>query len=306
MITKVEISNFQSHKQSTLEFTPGTNVIIGKSDAGKSAVFRAMNWVISNRPLGDSFRSEWGGDTKVTLYTCKGDVVQRVKSNNKNEYVINGKSLKAFGSEVPDEVTEILRLDSFNIHAQMDPPFLLSNTPGEAARLLNKAASIDDIDRTISGLKKAHTNITNNIKHDEQALAEYSEQIEQYSNLPEIEKMIKQVECLEEKKTKKCAELKQLENLTERIIVVGEELEESDHVPELLKKLKNIEQIYSSWQNKAEKARSLKWLVTEVKETKEKVARAERAIKDIEEQYHELAPEECPLCGNKMNMKKTG
>ena len=36
MIIKVEIENFQSHKNTVLEFVPGTNVVIGESDAGKS------------------------------------------------------------------------------------------------------------------------------------------------------------------------------------------------------------------------------------------------------------------------------
>ena len=37
MISSVHIKNFQKHKDLSLEFTPGINVITGKSDAGKSA-----------------------------------------------------------------------------------------------------------------------------------------------------------------------------------------------------------------------------------------------------------------------------
>ncbi len=304
MIERVEIENFQSHKKSELKFVPGTNVIIGKSDAGKSAVFRAINWVTSNRPLGDSFRSEWGGDTKVTLFTTEGNTVTRIKSANKNEYIINNQSLKAFGSEVPEEVLSVLQLDSFNIQAQMDSPFLLSNTPGEAARLLNKAASIDDIDKTISGLRKSHATITRTIKYDEESFLNYSEQIKQYANLPEIEKMVKQVEELEKKRVQKVTDLDRLEELTHNIEFVQKELEESDHVPELLKKCQSAEQIYISWKSLSEKTQALKRLLSQIQQTEEKADRTEKTIISIEQEYHKLAPEICPLCGNKMKGKE--
>ena len=88
MLTRVEISNFQSHKHTVLEFIPGTNVIIGGTDTGKSALFRAINWVCSNRPLGDAYRSEWGGDTRVVLHTSEGNIIERFRSDTKNEYTI--------------------------------------------------------------------------------------------------------------------------------------------------------------------------------------------------------------------------
>jgi len=66
MIKTLSIQNYQSHKDSTLEFDPGVNVIVGSTDSGKTAIIRALRWLIWNRPNGDSFRSTWGGDTKVT------------------------------------------------------------------------------------------------------------------------------------------------------------------------------------------------------------------------------------------------
>ena len=203
MISKVEIENFQSHEKTVMEFDPGVNVLIGKSDRGKSAIFRAINWPISNRPLGDSFRSEWGGDTRVVLFTSEGNKVERlrstVKSASRNEYILNDQVLKAFGTEVPEEVQNILQIDAFNIQAQMDAPFLLSSTPGEAARLLNKAASIDAIDQTVAGIKNALQKIDADTKYKERQLEKYQQDIKLYDNLPEIELAIEAVEGLEKK-----------------------------------------------------------------------------------------------------------
>ena len=74
MITKIEIKNFQSHKDTMIDFDKGINSICGESDNGKTAIIRAIRWVIENRPLGtDKLNSFWNKDFKeemsVKLYT---------------------------------------------------------------------------------------------------------------------------------------------------------------------------------------------------------------------------------------------
>ena len=76
MIKKLHIRNFQSHKDSRLIFSDGVNVIVGNSDSGKSAILRALNWVITNRPSGDSYISNWGGPTYVIVETEEGTVIR--------------------------------------------------------------------------------------------------------------------------------------------------------------------------------------------------------------------------------------
>src|SRR5690606_24238588 len=122
------------------------------------------------------------------------DVIERIKTATRNVYIVNGKALTAFGSEVPEQVSEILRMDEANIQSQMDVPFLLAVSPGEAARLLNKAASIDDIDYTISNLRSEYQKISNNIKFNEGKLKDYEKQIKQYDNLPELEEKLERAE----------------------------------------------------------------------------------------------------------------
>ncbi len=197
MLAQVTIQNFQSHKKTLLDFVPGTNVIIGESDAGKSAIFRAINWVLTNRPLGDSYRSEWGGETKVVLHTTDGHIIERVRSDGVNMYVLDGVELKAFGTEVPADVVDVLQIDAVNIQAQMDPPFLLACSPGEAAQQLNKAASIDDIDRSIGWLKKEHAADLRLVKHKESALEEHMHQMAKFDDLDELQALVEQAEKVE-------------------------------------------------------------------------------------------------------------
>jgi len=394
MITKVEIYNFQSHKKSIMEFVPGTNVIIGASDTGKSAVFRAINWVCSNRPLGDSFRSEWGGDTHVILHTSEGNTIERIRTATKNAYIINGQVLEAFGHSVPEDVLNILQIDSANIHAQMDPPFLLSSTPGEAAQMLNTAASIDDIDHTIAGLKRSYNQIDIDIKHAKKQHSEVSEQLKKYENLPIIEKKLREVEQQEVYRGEMEESLEDLRRFTQKGNHINSQLRDTEYIPILLEKcgevekrntryqntleqveklektinkarkiqeelketihidngfviLKNTEETFSKWKSKTEqmaqvrralnRAREVKTVLSSTRyfkkgsrlleeaeevfsnwkeknyqqeqlkqvmnqavRNKRELDRLKRKVEKLEEEFHELAPEQCPLCGNRL------
>ena len=269
MIIKVEIENFQSHKNTVLEFVPGTNVVIGESDAGKSAIFRAINWVITNRPLGDTFRSDWGGDTRVAIYTAEGDVIERIKTATRNVYTVNGKALTAFGSDVPEQVSEILRMDEANIQSQMDVPFLLAVSPGEAARLLNKAASIDDIDYTLSNLRSEYQKVSSNIKFNEGKLKDYEKQIRQYDNLPELEEKLERVEEAEkelEKHEQKLAKLTQLVSGVRRIYT---ELEKTKNIQQITQKFEQILSGYNDYEEQRKRLDKLEQIAQKVKVQRE-------------------------------------
>jgi exonuclease SbcC len=57
-IKKVTLKNFQSYSDHTVEFTSGLNVLEGTSDSGKSAILRAISFVLHNSPRKDSFIQE--------------------------------------------------------------------------------------------------------------------------------------------------------------------------------------------------------------------------------------------------------
>src|SRR5665647_764854 len=78
MIKSLEIHNVQSHKDTFLEFDPGVNVIIGSSDSGKTAILRAIKKVVFNRPLGDSFISNWAKEYFIRITTSE-DTITRSK-----------------------------------------------------------------------------------------------------------------------------------------------------------------------------------------------------------------------------------
>ena len=200
MILKLNISNFQSHKDTTLTFSPGVNVIVGQSDSGKTAILRALRWLIWNRPNGEAFRSDWGGTTSVEIVIPERHSIEsgthkdqttlmRLKSTQNNQYLLNGTDhvYKAFGSSVPEEVQKVLNIDDTNLQKQFDSPFLISNTPGEVAAYFNKIAHLDQIDRSTSSVNSSISSLNSKKKLDDIRLKKLQESALQFEYLDKFE-----------------------------------------------------------------------------------------------------------------------
>ena len=125
MLTNLKIENFQSHKSTNLCFDKGVNAIIGKSDNGKTAAMRALYWVIKNKPNGKSFIRHGKTTAKVEL-KVNGNSIVRMKNDKENQYILNGEILKAFGQDVPEEITELTRVDL--LATIFPPPFPSSSS----------------------------------------------------------------------------------------------------------------------------------------------------------------------------------
>lgn len=165
MIKQLKIRNYQSHKDAELNFRPGVNLIVGDSDCGKSALLRALRWLVFNRPSGFTFQSHWakkGEDTAVEVALSDGNVARRVRNNKDNQYWLSTleEPLEAVRTDVPEEVKAVLRMDALNVQRQGDKPFLLDESPAEVARVLNTVAGLENIDA-------AHTRVAGKIRENQ-------------------------------------------------------------------------------------------------------------------------------------------
>lgn len=196
MITKIEIKNFQSHKHSVIDLSNGVNVIVGTSDSGKSAIIRALRWLIYGRPRGDAFRSHWGGDTSVKITLSNGNTIERIKTNTTNIYIINEeKKLKAVGNDVPEEVLSLLQMEEINLQKQIDQPYLLSNTPGEVAAHFNRMADLSKID---TSLQYVNSELRKNKQEIQRLETNAKEHRTLYQSFDWLEEAEKQVEVLKQ------------------------------------------------------------------------------------------------------------
>lgn len=159
MIKSLILKNFQAHKDSTIEFNKGVNVIIGPSDSGKSSIIRALRWVFENRPMGGNFKN-WSAGKKDTVEARvnfeEGTFISLIRAGETNLYYTSldeENPLEALKGAVPEEVQTLTNFAEYNLHKQHDNYFLLEETGGEIARKMNSLVGIAIIDKMFSNLK---------------------------------------------------------------------------------------------------------------------------------------------------------
>jgi len=199
MIQSIYLRNFESHRNTKIEFGPGINIIGGKSDHGKSSIIRGLYWIKDNKPSGPSVISFWNRDSKsnpkkhtfAEIVLSNGTTIRRELSSDLKGYFISGKEdikLEAIGQTIPEEVTKILRLSEVNIQYQFDRPFLLSDSPTEVARFFNKTIRLDVIDRVQAKAEKMRKDINRDIGDGELRIKKLNNDISEYDWIEKVEK----------------------------------------------------------------------------------------------------------------------
>ena len=199
IIDSLEVFNFQNHKHSYLEFHPGVNVIVGLSDAGKTALIRAFRWIIWNRPKVNDFRSRWGGETRAIIRIDK-DTIER-SQDKFNAYTLNKMEFRAIRSDVPEEIAKALNFNEINLSQQFDRPFLLDSSPGDVAQHFNRVAHLDIISTSSKRVQSWLRKIEQELEATKQQLEKEKTNLLQYENLELFETAVSQLERLERKHT---------------------------------------------------------------------------------------------------------
>lgn len=203
MFRFLDIENFQSHEKTRIDFDKGVNVIFGLSQAGKTAITRAMRLLIDNRPLGGKFFSDFAGDkgdTKITLGLDGSQDISIIKSIRidkdgdkkvtKTSYTIGEMEFSSPKDQVPDQVTAALNVSELNIQRQFDPPFLVSSSGGEIAKTINRITRLEEVDDWVSELTSEINTGNRDIGRMEQEVKSLIQEIEIYKDIDETEKVI--------------------------------------------------------------------------------------------------------------------
>lgn len=270
MIQSLSIQNFQSHKLTKLNFHEGLNIITGTSDSGKTAIIRALRWVTTNKPTGNSFRSKWGGKTEVSILV---DDVEITRSKDKQEEYLFGNldPFHAFKTEVPEEISKHLNLQDINLQSQMDSPFLISSSAGEVASHFNKVARLDKIDTATANVNSWIRELTADIKYKTNQQKELEEKVEKFKYLDKFEIEVEVLEGMESK-------LKNLRSKGEKLTDLLWKLEEITasifQESEILKIEPLLNQILSSIEQKDvndQKRIKLRKFTAQIRETEDRL-----------------------------------
>lgn len=159
-LDRIIIEYIQSHKKTILDLDEGVNIIHGISGSGKTAILRAINLLVNNRPSGARFYSNFApeeGDSNV-IFRFSDDteisLTKRVKRNKKDRkksliktiYSIGGKEFEP-GTDIPAPVRSYLNIGEINIQKQFERPFLILSSPGEIGRTINRITQLEEADQ---------------------------------------------------------------------------------------------------------------------------------------------------------------
>jgi exonuclease SbcC len=286
-IEAVELKNFQSHLDSRLEFDADFNVITGPSDQGKSAIVRALRWVLYNEPLGDEFIKAGHKECQVRLELDNGFKIIRRRTPSKNGYIIvdpDGEQqvFERIGREVPPEITNLhqmpkVELDTdyettLNVDYQLDGPFLLTESGSNRAKALGRMLDVHLID---AASRSTNTEISRIKQQEKELTAEVGRLEEELQEFTDLEKLAQEIE----NKEKLLAEIKdkqqrlaRLKSLRDKWNTVQEKIARLQKIKQEIGDLQTVkdklvtaeetrgqfrswEKLSSSWQQKEKKIR---------------------------------------------------
>ena len=260
-ITSVTLKNFQAHKDTTVQFDKGLNIIVGESNNGKTSILRGILWAIDNQPLGNDFIMAGENDCSVTINFSDGTYIKRGRTvKNTGYYEIryiddNGKYIdqtyRGFTNAVPVEVANVHQMPKVNITkdiethlnvlSQLDGPFLLTESPLVKASAIGRITGTHVIDAAI---KESNKTIQSNRK----LVKSYSEDLQQKENerkqLPDIKSMetftkkyayiVKYITKLNDSVIKLNADLQQISQYQQQMMQEKERCERLKKVAALL------------------------------------------------------------------------
>jgi len=304
MIKTINIQNFQSHKETNLELANGVNVIIGRSDTGKSAIIRALRWLIWNRPTGEEFRSTWGERTDVTIEIDE-EIIGRIRDKQRNQYELGTPSIvfKALSTDVPEEISKLLNINEINLQQQLDSHFLLSSTPGEVAQHFNRVAHLEKIDSMLKSISGWIRQIEQDIRSSERRQEELEGELKQFDHLDKFEADVEVLERMDQDLQKKYRDKQQLTTLIKSIEQVGEQIEKASFILKDETLVNDVLELYARRNDLNTHRQRLNTLLYNLTTVQEKLVTGEKNVLKFEKIFRDKFPDICPLCGQTVKHK---
>lgn len=195
MLNNFNIINFQGHRNTLLEFSPGLNVIIGPSGVGKSSIIRALKFLFFNTPKGTSFLRRPDGDKVILSIDSINYSLKRIRNKNTNEIYLNDQKWVDFATEIPEAIIKATNIRpvfvdedlSFNLQftSQIDPhePFLLAESDSLRAKFLNRLSGSHIIDIVLRDLSQDLKKESNEIDRLKDSLNRVQNELDKYKDL---------------------------------------------------------------------------------------------------------------------------
>lgn len=227
-IDKVEIKNFQVHKDISVNFANGLNTIIGESNAGKTAILRSIYWALYDKPNGSDFITTGQKSCSVKVFLSNGYCIERKRSRTSSgSYILtkpDGKSqeYKGFGNNIPIDIINAHQMPEIkisgnpyrlNISAQLDAPFLTCSTSNERMAMIGALVDADRADAAKKAILSEKRSLSMSIRKTDELKDNETKKLDKYSNLDKLNTKLQTLEMVDAKLDKDEMQLKELEDL---------------------------------------------------------------------------------------------
>lgn len=290
---RVVIENFQSHGRTEIHLTDGLNVFVGPSDSGKSAILRALRWLLYNQPRGSDFMRVGKDRCRVSLTLTDGITIIRERSSSNNRYILRNSDgeervFEGFGGQVPLEVMEAhgmhpLKMDAdWNLPAQfgtqLEEPFLLSETGGVKAKSIGRISGAHIIDLALQSTVKDQKHLATEIRYLNQETGRLTEALQPYTDLPRLVKGLERSEAIYAEVREKEKKLERLQQLRQTWATCRQKKEETRHRLDSLRSLPVLEGQLTGVEGKLQRAKELDRMWRRLRDLRHKRTRAEAVL----------------------------
>jgi DNA repair protein SbcC/Rad50 len=289
------VRNFQCHKRIVLEFAPTITTLVGPTDAGKSALLRALRWTCLNDFVGSDFIREGAAATGIKLvfrHRKEDHTITRKKGERLNTYALDEKEFKSFATNVPEDITQALQLSPINFQSQHDSPFWFTESAGEVSRRLNAVVDLSVIDTVLSKVASVLREAESMVRVSEQRQRDLDETQKELE--PQLER-ITHYEKLQEQNEAHRQKIKNTDRLASLLDGVGEYSARIQRPPDFAP----IAELYQRSGSLRQKVSRLDNLLEEITEMEQTIERTAQESLEAALVFHKsIRGQRCPLCQN--------
>lgn len=197
---KLSIENFQSISKGELIFHKGTTVIIGQSNSGKTATFRALKACLLNPSGSQRFIKNEAKSASVLLEYDGNQIIWK-RTPKESSYIINGETFLKTGSSNAFKIMEdtgFVRDDNdtiMNIEEELQLPFPFGISKAELFKLFENVFCVSDSAIILKSAKEQEDKVKDDISSLEDDLAKNTNKLNELQefkkefNLTKLESM---------------------------------------------------------------------------------------------------------------------
>lgn len=204
---KLSLENFQSISRGELIFHTGTTVIIGQSNSGKSATFRALKACLIN-PVGSQRFIKKGTKSSSVALEYNGNQIIWKRTPSENSYIINGETFLKTGRsnafKLVDDVGFVTDYNDtiMNIEEELQLPFPFGINSIDLFKLYEDVFCVSDSSVIMKAAKSSEDNTKSDIVTLENEIIKNEnkfKELQEFKEFVDIDKLKYFKKCLENK-----------------------------------------------------------------------------------------------------------